>query len=115
MSFSGSPATICSLVIVGLVFGVASPSLADDTIRTVKGTVTAVNVKASPKVLVVRAFTQENKEMIVGVTVEAAATITRGGKPAKLEDLRSGESVVLRYVKDVSGLVARSIEAHERP
>jgi hypothetical protein len=115
MSFSVSHSTIGHLVIVGLVSGVAISSPAEDTIRTVKGTVTAVNVKASPKVLVVRVFTQENKEMIVGVTVQASATITRGGKPAKLEDLRTGESILLRYVKDASGLAAQSIEAHERP
>jgi hypothetical protein len=106
--------SVGSLVSIGVFFAVAVSGLAEDTIRTVKGTVTAVNVKASPKVLVVRAMTQENKEMIVGVTVETGATITRGGKPATLEDLRTGEWVVLRYIKDASGLTARSIEAHER-
>jgi hypothetical protein len=99
------------LTVVVLLFGLVASSLAQDAVRTVRGELVAVNVKASPKVIVVRAMMPGKKELIVGATVESGTTITRGGKAVRLEDLRVGESLVLRYMKNPDGLVAQSIQA----
>src|SRR5436853_4275728 len=78
-------------------------------VLTVKGNVVAVNLKADPQIIVVKAMTQNKQELIVGATIGKGATITRGEKPVKLVDVKVGEVVDLTYHKNVDGLVARSI------
>ena len=78
-------------------------------VLTVKGNVVAVNLKADPQIIVVKAMTQNKQELIVGATIGKGATITRGEKPVKLVDVKVGGVVDLTYHKNVDGLVARSI------
>lgn len=79
--------------------------------RTVHGKVVAVNVKDSPQVVVIKAMTPKQEELIVGATVAAEAKVTRGKQAIRLDALQPGESVDLTYVKHEGGLVARSIHA----
>jgi hypothetical protein len=79
--------------------------------RTVHGKVVAVNVKIAPQVVVIKATTPKQEELIVGATRAADAKVTRGKQAIRLEALKPGEAVDLTYVKQEGGLVARSIHA----
>lgn len=80
-------------------------------VRTVRGEVVAVNVQASPPVIVVKARAGTKQDLIVGAAVETGATVTRGKVPIELGALKVGETVELTYVKNPEGLVARAIHA----
>ncbi len=47
---------------------------------------------------------------ILGVEVPESLAITVGGKTKKLEDLRTGERVRLRWIREKDRLVAESID-----
>lgn len=81
-----------------------------EAVRTVSGEVVAVNGQATPPTIVVKAMIGK-KELIVGATVEKQVPVTRGGKPVALDDIKAGEVVELRYVKQEDGLAARAIRA----
>jgi hypothetical protein len=103
-------------LIIGLAVTVdparAVESANDSRVRTVHGTIVAVNVEDSPNVIVVRVTLPGKKELIVGATVKATTAISRGSQQVRLENLKAGENVVLTYVKGANGLVAHSIQAH---
>lgn len=78
--------------------------------RKVNGEVVAVNTFETPNTIVLRTMTGQNRELIIGATVDSAATIKRGTQPVSLSDIQVGEVVMLTYVKTPDGLVARSIK-----
>lgn len=80
-------------------------------VRTVRGEVVAVNLTASPQVIVVKATTSGKEDMIVGATVVADTKVMRGTQAIGLEALKPGETVSLTYSRQKDGLVARSIQA----
>lgn len=95
---------------VGLV-GSGTASAGEPAVRTVRGEVIAVTVSESPQVIVVKTLTAAKKEMIVGATVESGAAVTRGKNRVTLADIKVGETVELKYIKNADGLVAKSIHA----
>lgn len=78
--------------------------------RKVNGEVLAVNTYDTPNTIVLRTTTGQNRELIVGATVDSGADIKRGTQPVSLSDIQVGEVVMLTYVKTPDGLVARSIK-----
>ena len=84
---------------------------AEGTVHRVTGEVVAVNTSETPHVIVVKAMIGKEEDMIVGATVGQDVPITRRGKPVGLAALKVGESVVLTYVKNRDGLVAKEIHA----
>jgi len=100
-------------IVVGLSFSfVATPAVfaaGDTVVLSVTGKVVAVNVSASPNVIVITTTTAKQQEMIVGATVARDVTITRGNQPLSLKDVKQGDIVDLKYVKGPEGLAARSI------
>jgi hypothetical protein len=109
---SGNLVASSFVLAVALVFATVSASTATtagSTVHRVQGQVVAVNVKDKPPVIVVKTMTAKKQELIVGATVEANASITRGKKAVMLADIKEGETVDLTYVKNPDGLVAQSI------
>jgi hypothetical protein len=89
----------------------ASASAGDPVVRTVRGEVIAVTVNESPQVIVVKTMTAAKKEMIVGAIVESGAAVTRGKNRVTLADIKVGETVELKYIKNADGLLAKSVHA----
>lgn len=101
------------LVCIMVQFLSVTPSLAAEaTARVVRGEVVAVNVKADPNVIVVSVILPNKEELIVGATVPPGTEVTRKAKAVPLADVKSGEHVILSYLKDSTGLVARSVHVH---
>ena len=75
--------------------------------RVATGTITTVT--PATRTLVVESRLGE-KPWILGVEVSERLAITVGGKTGKLEDLRTGERVRLRWTREKDRLVAESIE-----
>ncbi len=75
-------------------------------VRATTGTVMAVT--AESRTVVVEA-TLAGKPWILGVEVPKGATITTGRGARKLEDLKAGERVRLRWVREENRLVAETI------
>jgi hypothetical protein len=48
--------------------------------------------------------------MIVGATVPPGTEVMRKSKAVPLADVKSGERVILSYLKNSTGLVARSVQ-----
>ncbi len=71
------------------------------------GTVTAVTPASRTIVIESRLA---GKPWVLGEEVPKALAITVGSKTQKLEDLKSGERVSLRWVREKDRLVAESIE-----
>ena len=86
---------------------VPSPTAASE--RTVRGVVVAVNVKDSPPVIVLKAMTPNNEELIVGARVDSRTVITRGKDRVTLGAIKVGEQAAMTYLKSPDGLLARSI------
>lgn len=84
-------------------------AIAETIQRTVRGTVTATNVTVDPQTIVLRVVLPNKDEMIVGARVPSDTRITRGKQPAKLADVKVGESVEITYVKSSDGLTTKSI------
>ena len=49
----------------------------------------------------------------VTLTVDPAAKITAGGKPAKLEDLKAGDSVTVKYTKSGDAMLVHQVVVHK--
>lgn len=105
------------LVVTGLMLAIltsapmAKPSAATEpVVRTVRGAVMAVNVSASPQVIVVQTMTPSHEELIVGAAVNSGTVITRHKQPAHLNELRVGEPVTITYLKSKDGLIAQAIQ-----
>lgn len=111
MKVRGNRTPLWLVVFLGFAWAVllSSHVASGQTVRTVRGEVVAINVNDSPNVIVVKTMTVTNKELIVGATVESGAEITRGSKPVSLSAIKVGESVVLTYIKNENGLIARSV------
>ena len=92
-------------------FGSATASAGEPAVRTVRGEVIAVTLNESPQVIVMKTMTAAKKEMIVGATVDSGAAVTRGQDHVTLADIKVGETVELKYVKNADGLVAKSVHA----
>lgn len=91
--------------VIGSPVGAASPV----TMRTVRGEVVATNLKDAPPVIVVKVTMPNRQELIVGATVPVDAHVTRGKRAVTLGDITVGERVVLGYLKQPDGLMARLI------
>lgn len=79
------------------------------TLRIVQGEVVATNLKDAPPVIVVKVTMPNREELIVGAPVLEGAHVTRGKRAVTLAEIKTGERVVLGYVKQPDGLTARSI------
>jgi hypothetical protein len=99
------------LALGAVLFGSVITSAGEPVVRTVRGEVISVTVSESPQVIVVKTMTAAKKEMIVGATVESGAVVTRGKTRVTLADIKVGETVELKYIKNTDGLVAKSIHA----
>lgn len=100
-----------AVLLVGIMvaFKQAAVLAGEPTVRSVRGEVVAVTVNDTPQVIVVKAMTGGKKEMIVGATVESGTVVTRGKDRVSLGDVKVGESVELKYIKNADGLVAKSV------
>lgn len=92
-------------------FGPATTSAGEPALRTVRGEVIALTVSETPQVIVLKTMSAAKKEMIVGATVESDAAVTRGKNRVTLADIKVGETVELKYLKNADGLVAKSVHA----
>ncbi len=104
---------LISLVVLGglfLMLPLQAVASSGSHARKVNGEVLAVNTYDSPNTIVLRTMTGQNRELIVGATVDLGADIKRGTQPISLGDIQVGEKVILTYVKTLDGLVARSIK-----
>lgn len=81
-------------------------------VRTVAGEVEAVNLSATPQIIVVKVMLPTKEAMIVGATVGPDIPITRGKKRASLSDLKAGDHVQFTYEKHETGIAARAIHVH---
>jgi hypothetical protein len=95
--------------VVNTAVPVAGHAAGTTTERTLQGTVTAVNVSADPKTIVVNVVLPNKEELVVGARVSRDTKITRGKRAARLEDVTVGEMVTITYLKAADGLIARSI------
>ena len=107
-------ATIMSWVLALLfpmvsVIGVAEGVASQATLRIVRGEVVAINLKDDPHIIVVRVVMPNKEELIVGATVPPGTDMKRGKRAVTPADITVGERVVLGYLKQPSGLTARSI------
>lgn len=75
-------------------------------VRATTGTVTTVTPES--RTVVVEA-TLAGKPWILGVEVPENVAIAAAGKTRKLEDLKTGERVRLRWIREENRLVAESI------
>ena len=75
--------------------------------RTVHGELEAVNLTATPNIIVVKVLLPTKEEMIVGVGPDVR--IARRKKTIAFSDLKVGEAITITCVKDEMGLTARSI------
>ena len=91
-----------------LLGGLAQASF-EPVVRTVAGEVEAVNVAATPQIIVVKVVLPTKETMIVGATVASDILITRGKKRASLSDLKAGDRVQFTYEKHETGIAARAI------
>lgn len=76
-------------------------------VQAATGTVAAVTPE--PRTVVVES-TLGGQPWILGVEVPEGLAITVGGKTKKLEDLKTGDRVRLRWIREENRLVAESIE-----
>lgn len=95
--------------VVNTAVPVAGYAAGTTTERTLQGTVTAVNVSADPKTIVVNVVLPNKEELVVGARVSRDTKITRGKRAARLEDVTVGEMVTITYLKAADGLIAGSI------
>ena len=96
------------VVAAAIVLLVVSPAMAaQEGGRVATGTITTVT--SATRTLVVESRLGE-KPWILGVEVPERLATTIGGKTKKLEDLRTGERVRLRWIREKDRLVAESIE-----
>ena len=101
---------VAMFMLVGCVaFWQPAALAAEPAVRSVHGEVVAVTVDATPQVIVVKTMIGGKKEMIVGATVESGTVVTRGKNRVSLGDIKVGEKVQLKYIKNADGLVAKSV------
>ena len=98
-------AVLCLIGVVPL----PAVATADSVVRTVHGTVLAVNIRDTPQTIVVQVILPDKQEMIVGADVPPEVGITKGKQPVGLADIKTGAHVAMTYIKNPQGLVARSI------
>lgn len=91
--------------------GLARASL-EPVVRTVAGEVEAVNVSATPQIIVVTVMLPTKETMIVGATVGPDIPIVRGKRRVGLDEVRVGDHVTIQYRKDEAGLTAESLAVH---
>ncbi|HUI68995.1 MAG TPA: hypothetical protein VL354_00655 [Spirochaetia bacterium] len=82
---------------------------AESAEKVVRGMVIATNLTANPQTIVVKVPLANKDALIVGARVPADARITRGTHPARLADVKPGESAEVTYLKGSDGLIARTI------
>lgn len=102
---------LISVMLASTLMASPSATATESASRTVRGDVMAVNVSASPQVIVVKTMTPAHEELVVGAAVNSGTIITRRKQPAHLNDLRVGEPVTITYLKGKDGLIAQSIQA----
>lgn len=100
---------VCLFCPTGGLIGASVSAASQETLRIVRGEVVASNLKDDPQVIVVRVVMPNKEELIVGATVPPGTDMKRGKRAVTLADIKPGEVVVLGYLKNPDGLVARSI------
>ena len=104
-----------ALVAAAILLLVAAPAMAAQDVgtggakaaeRAAAGTVTAVTPASRTVVVESRLGGQP---WILGVEVPEGLAITIGGKTRKLEDLKAGDRIRLRWIREENRLVAESI------
>lgn len=98
-----------AVLAVGWIVASGVSTAAAPSTRTVHGELEAVNLTASPNIIVVKVMLPTKEDMIVGAGVGPDVRIARRKKAIALSDLKIGEPVTITYVKDENGLTARSI------
>jgi hypothetical protein len=102
-------------VTAAILLAIAAPAMAAQDVgksqakvaeRAATGTVIAVTPES--RTVVVEA-TLAGKPWILGVEVPENVAIAAAGKTRKLEDLKTGERVRLRWIREENRLVAESI------
>jgi len=92
-------------IFMGIFFAgiVTARTIAPGEIRVVKGKVTAVDVEHNALVV----DTKIAKGILtVGVTIDARTTFSKG---KSLEDIKVGDTVILKYTREDGRLIAKSI------
>jgi hypothetical protein len=79
---------------------------AKEAVRAAAGTVVAVTPESRTVVL---ESTLGGKPWILGIEVPEGLSIAAGGKTKKLEDLKTGDRVRLRWIREEDRLVAETI------
>jgi hypothetical protein len=79
---------------------------AKEAVRAAAGTVVAVTPESRTVVL---ESTLGGKPWVLGIEVPEGLSIAAGGKTKKLEDLKTGDRVRLRWIREKDRLVAESI------
>ncbi len=100
-------ASILFLIAASATAAESAKGEAKDAGRVATGTVAAVT--AATRTLVVES-TLGGQPWILGVVVPDGLAVTIGGKAKQLEDLKAGERVRLRWIREQDRLVAESIE-----
>lgn len=103
------------MLAVAVLLAFAAPGMAAEEVKKVEagetgriavGTVTAVTPGSRTVVVESRLG---GKPWVLGVEVPEGLAITAGGKTKKLEDLKEGERVSLRWIREENRLVAESL------
>lgn len=101
------------IVMTAWMMPISGAAAGSDVARTVQGEVVTVNLQSTPNVIVIKVLLPSKQEMIVGATVGAGVSITRGKEAIGLDGITAGQTVNLTYVKSENGLDARSIQVRK--
>ena len=97
------------LLVAGIVWSLSEVFAGD--VSTMSGKVVAINLAATPPVIVVESKGRGNDPFVVGASVGPATDISRGARKVRLEDLKVGETVIISFGRSEQGHAARAIHA----
>jgi hypothetical protein len=97
------------LLVAGIVWSLSEVFAGD--VRTMQGKIVAVNLAATPPVIVVESKVSQGDPFVVGASVGPATDISRGARKVRLEDLKVGETVIISFGRTEQGHAARAIHA----
>lgn len=113
--------SLLGLLVIGAVLCVAVAGLgsllssvyaANNTLHEIRGTVQSISPEDIPPVIVVKSLHGSKEEIVVGAMVKPGASVLRGKKKIRLDQIHPGDNVTLKYVKTREGLTIRSIVLH---
>lgn len=97
------------LLVAGIVWSLSGVFAGD--IRTMQGKIVAINLAATPPVIVVESKVSKDDLFVVGASIGPATDISRGARKVRLEDLKVGETVIISFGRTEQGHAARAIHA----